>query len=157
LSECREINVLTVVHDITTFVTIKICALRWLPPLEVEFGHPLARGVKSDWLEDMILLHHLRFLHKFNNDLGGNVHPNVSDVSEQLLNKINIVKEGTTAGVCVVMVWKCGSIANENFAPHSKPSTAPSSLSGDGSGVITLGTKGGVPGWDIASTLQGNG
>ena len=37
LTESREINILTVVDNVRTFVAIEICALRYLSPFEVEF------------------------------------------------------------------------------------------------------------------------
>ena len=76
----------------------------------------------------MITLRYVRFLHEINNGLGGNVCPNVGYVSEQVLDKIDIAEEGTTAGICVVVEWKCGPIVNEIPGPQSKPPTTASTL-----------------------------
>ena len=137
LSESRKVNVLTVVDNVGTLVAIKICALRCLSPCKIELRHPLASSVKSDRLEDVITLGHIRLPHEIDNGLGGNVCPDIGDMSPQLLDKISVVEEGPTAGVRVVMVREIEPIANEVLAPCSKPSTAVSALPKDGSSIIS--------------------
>jgi len=41
----------------------------------------------------VITLDHLRFLHKVNNGLGGNVYPNTSEVGPKFFNKIDVIEE----------------------------------------------------------------
>ena len=62
--------------------------------------------------------------------------PDVSDVSQQFLDKIGVVKEGTTAGVHMIVVRKCRPVANKVLAPHSKPSTAAGTPPKYGGGII---------------------
>ena len=86
----------------------------------------------------MITFHCLGFLHEINNGLGRNVCPNVGYVSEEVLNKISIVEEGTTTGIRIVVEWKCGPIANEISGPQSKPSTT-ANTPPDGCGCVISG------------------
>lgn len=117
-------------------MTIDIHAFKWLMPLKIEFGHPLAGHIERNQSEDVIAFHHLRFLHKVNNCPGRNMCPNISNVSKQLLDKINIVKEGMAARIFVVMVQECRPITDEILAPHLKLLTAANTLPDNGSSVI---------------------
>ena len=54
----------------------------------------------------MITFDYLWFLQKIDDSLSGDVSSDLGDMSKQLLNKVNVVKEGTTARVCVVVVRK---------------------------------------------------
>ena len=128
LSKRWEINILTVVHNVRTFMAINICSFRGLLPLETEPGHPLAGCIERNQFADVVTLYHLRFIHKIDDSLGRNVCPSTSNVSKQLLDKFGVVKEGIAAGVCILMIWKCRPIANEISAPHLKSLTTANAL-----------------------------
>ena len=85
----------------------------------------------------MITVGHLGLLQKISDSLSRDVSSNVGNMSKQLLDEINIVKEGTTAGVCMVVVRKRRPVANEILAPHSKLLTTADTLPKDGSSIIS--------------------
>ena len=124
LGKSREIYILTVVHDIGTFMTIKICTFWCFSPCKVKFRHPLASGFEGNWFEDMVTLHYLRFLYEIDDCLGGKMPPDIGYVSSQLLNKLGIIEEGITTRVQVAVIWKRRTVATEVLGPHSKLSTA---------------------------------
>ena len=136
LSKSGEINILTIVYNVGTFVAVKISAFQWLSPFEVKPRHPLACSFEGNRFTDTVTFDHLRFLDEINDSLGRNVCPDVSDVNEQLLDEIDIVNEGTAAGVCVAVVWKRRPVTNEILCPLPKPSTTASTLPDNGSSVI---------------------
>lgn len=80
-------------HNVRTFAVIELRAFWYSLPCKAELRHPLAGGAKSDWFEDVIPLDHFRFLYEINDGPGGNVYPNVSDMSPKLLDKIVVVEE----------------------------------------------------------------
>lgn len=137
LSEHRKVNILTMVHNIRTFMAIEVCAFWHLPPFEVKFGHPSAGGFERDGVDDMVPCYHLRLPHKIDDSLGRNVCPNISDVHTQLLDEIGIIKKGTAPGVHIVVVWKSRAVPDKFLPPHSKPPTAASTLPEDGSSIIS--------------------
>ena len=137
LSESGEISVLAVMHDVRTLVTIKVCPFRCLSPRKVELGHPLASSVESNRFEDTIMLHHLGFLREIDNSLGRNVCPDFCNMTKQLLDEINIVKEGIATGVRIVVIWKHRPVTDKILAPRSEPSTAAGTLPEEESGIIS--------------------
>ena len=92
LSKSMKINILMVVDDVRALVAIGVCAFQWLLPLKIESEHPIVSSVESNQFEDMILLNHLRFLHKIDDGLCRNVCPDIREMSKQLLDKIDAVK-----------------------------------------------------------------
>ena len=50
---------------------------------------------------------------------------------------MDIIKEGTTTGVHIAVIWKCRTVTTKVLAPHSKLSTAGGALPKYGSGIVS--------------------
>ena len=75
---------------------------------------------KANWFEDTVTFHHLGLIYEIDNRLGGDMDTDVGDVSQQLLDKIGVIKEGTATRICMVMVWECRPVTDKVLTPQLK-------------------------------------